>query len=195
MFSASVSAIEQRLSEDALVLDVGSWGKPFVRADWVLDVNPWETRGLLGHQGRGDERFTRETWVMRDICARDPWPFEDDQFDFAICSHTLEDVRDPVWVCSELARVARAGYIEVPSRIEEQTRGVQGDLVGWGHHHWLIDVGPDEIEFAFKHQVIHGRPEAQFPYEFYATLPAEERIQTLWWEGSFEGRERFLMST
>jgi hypothetical protein len=90
--------------------------------------------------------------------------------------------------------VAKAGYIEVPSRIEEQTRGVQGDWVGWGHHHWLVDVGDSEIEFAFKHQVIHGRPKAQFPYEFYAALLPELRIQMLWWEGSFDSRERFLMS-
>ena len=57
-----------------------------------------------------------------------------------ICSHTLEDVRDPIWVCSEIQRVAKAGYIEVPSRLEEQSYGFQGPWVGWGHHHWLIEV-------------------------------------------------------
>ena len=51
-------------------------------------------------------------------------------FDFAICSHTLEDVCDPVWVCEELARVAKAGYIEVPSRLEEQAWSFQGPWVG-----------------------------------------------------------------
>jgi ubiquinone/menaquinone biosynthesis C-methylase UbiE len=50
-------------------------------------------------QGPLPEGFTRDTWVQRDICDHEPWPFEDRQFDFVVCSHTLEDVRDPVWVC------------------------------------------------------------------------------------------------
>src|SRR3954449_10993879 len=102
------------LPDDALVLDVGGWAKPFPRADWVLDLMPYETRGLYGTLEPDAERFGPDTWVTLDMCAHMPWPFADAQFDFAICSHTLEDIRDPIWVCSELARVARAGYIEVP---------------------------------------------------------------------------------
>ena len=51
-----------------------------------------------------EERFAPERWVTRDICGREPWPFADGQFDFAVCAQTLEDVRDPVWACSEPAR-------------------------------------------------------------------------------------------
>ena len=141
------------------------------------------------------ERFTRETWIQRDVCDREPFPFADDEIDFVICSHTLEDIRDPVWVCAEMARVARAGYIEVPSRLEEQTRGVGGgDFVGWTHHHWLIDVEPDppSIEFVFKSHVIHGVPEYSFPLEFWKSLDAEERVSSLWWEGSFASGERVI---
>ena len=113
----------------------------------------------------------RETWVTRDICAREPWPFEDGAFDFVVCSHTLEDLRDPVWVCGELQRVARAGYIEVPSRLEEQSWNVQGPWVGWGHHHWLIDVG--EARHLLRLQAAHpGRPARarRFPAGFAERL-------------------------
>src|SRR6059058_5140858 len=149
---------------------------------------PYETRGLYGYEqgDRGAERFSADTWVVRDMCAREPWPFADKQFDFAICSHTLEDIRDPIWVCQELQRVAQAGYIEVPSRVEEQARGVQGDWVGWGHHHWLIDIDEGSIQFVFKHHILHGRAELQVPHEVAAALAPEERVQTLWWDGSFE---------
>jgi hypothetical protein len=194
VLEASANRLLTELSEDALVLDVGSWGKPFTRADWVLDLMPYETRGLYGRDGPDPERFTADTWVRRDMCAREPWPFADDQFDFAICSHTLEDVRDPLWVCSELVRVAKAGYIEVPSRLEEQSYGFQGPWVGWGHHHWLIDVGEDRIDFVFKHHVIHGQPQAQFGQETHAGLTSEQRVQSLWWSGSFDYAERVLMS-
>ena len=181
------------MPDDALVLDVGGWVKPLTRADWVIDIMPYETRGMQGRDGGGREHFSAETWVQRDICDRDRWPFADGQFDFAVCSHTLEDVRDPVWVCTELTRVARAGYIEVPSRLDEQTYYRQGPWVGWGHHHWLVDVHDRGIDFVFKHHVIHGPEENRFPPDFLAGLSAEDLVQTLWWEGGFEFRERVLL--
>ena len=82
--------------------------------------------GLLRLRRAPARALQRDTWIQRDICDREPYPFDDDELDFVICSHTLEDVRDPIWVCSEMARIAKAGYIEVPSRLEEQSYGFQG---------------------------------------------------------------------
>ncbi len=212
MLDSSAARILDRLDPDDCVLDVGGWAKPFPRADWVIDLEPYATRGLYGQASDGDEgradeqergparepapageRFTEETWVQRDVCAREPWPFADGQFTFAICSHTLEDVRDPVWVCSELVRVARAGYVEVPSRLEEQSWGVQGPWVGWGHHHWLVDVAQSRIDFVFKHHILHGRESDHFPPGFAASLTPEQRVQSLWWEGGFGFAERVFV--
>jgi hypothetical protein len=194
MLEASRDLILQRLNDGDAVLDVGGWAQPFGRADWVIDLLPYETRGLYGEApDPARERFSSTSWVQHDVCAREPWPFEDGQFDFVICSHTLEDLRDPVWVCGELARVGKAGYIEVPSRLEEQSYGVQGPWVGWGHHHWLIDIVDGRIEFVFKHHVMHGRRSDHFPPGFCDALSPEERVQTLWWEGDFEFRERIIL--
>src|SRR3954453_10564339 len=167
MLDSSRRAIEERRARHETVLDVGGWAKPLERADWVIDLMPYETRGLYGYDREtASERFSADTWVIHDICAREPWPFADDQFDFAVCSHTLEDIRDPVWVCSELQRVARAGYIEVPSRLEEQTWGTQGNFVGWTHHRWLTDMHENSIEFTLKVHGIHARPRWYFPNSF-----------------------------
>ena len=184
----------RRIGPTDLVLDVGAWIQPFTRADWVIDVMPYETRGRHGKQGPEPERFSADTWVVRDICDHEPWPFEDRQFDFAVCTHTLEDVRDPVWVCHELQRIAKAGYIEVPSRLEEHTYGFQGPWVGWGHHRWLCDVSDSRIDFVMKHHVIHGPEATHFPSRFYKTLTEEQKVQKLWWEGSFGYAERILLS-
>lgn len=173
----------------ATVLDVGAWGKPFTRADIVLDHMPYETRGLYGRDGAEPERFNAQSWIVMDICDRTPWPLEDNSIDFAVCSHTLEDVRDPIWVCHELARVAKAGYIEVPSRLEEQSIGVQGPWVGWGHHRWLIDVRGDNIDFVLKHHIIHSDDTLHFPAGFHTTLTPEDRVERLWWEGAFTAHE------
>lgn len=196
MLASSTERLLAQLPGDALILDVGGWARLFARADWVIDLKPYETRGLYGYdQGSpAEERFTADTWVQRDICARAPWPFRDGQFDFAICSHTLEDVRDPVWVCAELQRVARAGYIETPSRLQEQSYGVQGPWVGWGHHHWLVETtqDPPSVEFVFKHHVLHGRRDLQVDRDAYARLTPEQKVEVLWWRGAFDARERIL---
>ena len=165
-------AAEARLPAAGRVLDVGGATNRLPRADVVIDV-------------------LESADVVRDICDREPWPFSDGEFDFAVCSHTLEDVRDPVWVCAELQRVARAGYVEVPSRLEEQSWGVHGEWAGWAHHRWLIDVAGDEIVFGHKSHAVH-RDGNHFPRGFHATLSAERRVQWLWWEGSFVARERIF---
>ena len=193
MLPASRERIETTLSESDLVLDVGGWAKPFPRADWVIDLMPFETRGLYGRLGEAPERFSRETWVQRDICDRDPWPFDDGQFDFVVCSHTLEDVRDPVWVCAEMERVADAGYIEVPSRLEEQSMGVHGAWVGWSHHRWLVELSPAGVDFVFKSGVLQGRPDFTLPVELGRVLDEDERVQTLFWQGRLSASERVFV--
>lgn len=200
MLESTRSRLIESLPPDAVVLDIGGWADPFWRADWVIDLFPYETRGLYERRGwvepRADaepERFSKRTWIERDVCDREAFPFADDEVDFVICSHTLEDIRDPIWVCSEMNRIAKAGYIEVPSRLEEQSWGVGGGaFVGWTHHHWLIDVGESEIEFVFKSHVIHAVPDYYFPYEFWQRLRQEEKVQSLWWEGSFDYGERVI---
>lgn len=188
---SSAERIVADLADDALVLDVGGWASPFPRADWVLDLQPYETRGLYGYDGEpGDERFDRSTWVQLDICG-DPWPFTDGQFDFAVCSHTLEDVRDPVRVCRELERVARRGYVETPSRLEEQSYGVHGPWVGWSHHRWLVDVHGGALRFVAKPGVLQAWD--HFPDGYWATLSDEDRTVTLWWEDRLPAVERIFV--
>jgi hypothetical protein len=200
VLAASAERI-RRLAESDVVLDIGGWADPFPRADWVLDVMPYATRGLYEREGWIDprpqepERFDASRWIQRDICDRTPFPFAEGEIDFVICSQTLEDVRDPVWVCQEISRIGKAGYIEVPSRLEEQSYGVHGQCVGWPHHHWLIDVSGESLEFVFKPHDIHARPDCHFPAGFHDRLSVEDRVQTLWWQGDFSARERIFIET
>ncbi len=109
------------------VLDVGGWYAPWNRADYMIDIMPYETRNTGGAfltDVWPNERFSAKTFLQMDICQT-PWPFADKQFDFVMCAHTLEDLRDPIAVCREMVRVAKAGYIEVPSRLVESTKGIE----------------------------------------------------------------------
>ena len=101
--------IKVPVSPTGLVLDVGSGDKPSWRADVLLDRYPDDA--FAGQRsGTGQTRIDRPLF---DADAAD-MPFADGVFDYAICSHLLEHVPDPVGVVRELTRVAKAGYIEVP---------------------------------------------------------------------------------
>jgi methyltransferase family protein len=193
----SVRQVLDELPETALVLDVGGWADPDPRADFVLDIGSYETRyayALLGQEIKPRrERFSAETWVQRDICDSGLWPFADGQFDFVLCTHTLEDIRDPIHVCRELARVGRAGYLETPSAATELTRGIESPLwCGWKHHRWLVWDEGNEVVFLGKPHHIHSpfwpsitsprqlRPDARAPFSFQ-------------WNGSFSAREEILV--
>src|SRR5947199_9716526 len=104
MYAPNVDRILSMLKPSDVVLDIGAWGCPFNRANYVMDAEPYETRGFYrrarvgeASQGPEAEAFTKDTWIRRDICAHEPYPFKDKELDFVICSHVLEDVRDPLW--------------------------------------------------------------------------------------------------
>ena len=96
---------------DALVLDVGSGGNPYPRADVLLDAY---------------EASRERHWVPLKVDRPtvlgfvENLPFRDHAFDFVIASHVLEHSADPARFLSELQRVARAGYIETPDAFMER---------------------------------------------------------------------------
>lgn len=191
--------IASSLPTTAKVLDVGGGSAPFPRADYVLDARPfeagsWQTKKLL--EDVIPRRFDKSTWVQRDVCRRDPWPFGDKHFDYVVCSHLLEDIRDPIWACLELQRVSKAGYIEVPSRISEQCLGIEHPkYVGFCHHRWLVDVKDNEIEFRAKAHMIHS-----FRSAIIAKIGAGKRlnpkyaIQWFEWVAEFSCKEILLLN-
>ena len=58
-----------------------------------------------------DKKFTR--------IKEKKLPFADKEFNFIIASHVLEHVEDIEYFIKELERVANSGYIEVPTRLED----------------------------------------------------------------------------
>ena len=194
-----VRELMRTLPPDVAVLDVGGGSSPFPRADYILDARPYpdENAGSFRQRRRPltdvPVRYGPDTWIEWDVCDRRPWPFRDGQFDFAVCSHLLEDVRDPVWVCSELCRVAIAGYIETPSRALEQSLGVEHPLYcGYCHHRWLVTPTADGLglEFRYKPHSLHSLGAAHVCHlrPGYRLHPRLENL-SLHWRGSLSCRE------
>lgn len=193
MYEPNVERILTLISPSDIVLDIGGWGRPFNRANYVIDAEPYETRGYYGAsraaQGGEREFFNKDTWIQRDICERTPFPFSDKEIDFVICSHTLEDIRDPLWVCSEMIRVAKRGYLEVPSRLVESCRDVEPGQVGWSHHRWLVDIDGQHVKFLMKYHMIHSHWRFSLPKSYVRGLPEHRLVQWLFWEGEFSYSE------
>jgi hypothetical protein len=200
VYEANEARVLSLIGPDDVVLDVGGWARCFNRANYVLDAAPYETRGSiyrdlfkLEAQGGPVEHFSAETWIRLDICDRTPWPFEDKVIDFCMCSRTLEDIRDPLWVCSEIRRVAKRGYIEVPSRAFEASRNREpGVPVGLCHHRWHCEIDAWNIIFYPKMHHIHGDPRCSIPESCWEALPKEELVTWMYWEDQFSFEERYL---
>jgi glycosyltransferase involved in cell wall biosynthesis len=189
----NVAAALARINDGDSVLDVGGWWKPLNRADHVVDLLPYESRAGGGKIGPGPERYSADTWHQFDIC-KTPWPFPDKAFDFVYCGQTLEDIRDPIAVCEELSRVAKRGYVEVPSVWIECTYDIDvGPLTprypGYEKHRWLVLEEESELLFVPK----------QVWLSLVEFIPRKEsnrwrRDQRIWttavhWEGSISARE------
>ncbi len=159
--NSKVKAALASLRPDARILDCGGWFIPLSQATHVVDLMPYETRGArLQLTALPGERFTRDTWTQVDFLAPDfRLPFPDRTFDFAYCSHTIEDLASPFALLGELARVSRAGALVTPSRLSEHTTGRRDRMtnrLGHPHHHWIIDTYAGRPRFASKTASFEG---------------------------------------
>lgn len=163
--------------DGALVLEVGSGGNPYPRANVLLDA--YEDTIERYHLPLVMDRPLVYGFVER-------MPFRDKAFDFVIASHVLEHTSEPEKFLDELMRVGKAGYIETPDafieriipfrfhRLEVTDRN--GKLIiykkpSWRPHSELVDLfepklkGPEFIALMKRH-----------PAPFYVRFYWDERI-------------------
>lgn len=195
MLKKNVDLVLGQIDPSDIVLDIGGWAQPFNRANYVIDIMPYESRGISGSLGPKKEFFSKDTWIIHDVSSRKPLPFGNKEIDFVICSHILEDIRDPIHLCSEIVRIGKRGYIEVPSRTMESIMGLEGKhYAGYYHHRWLIEIEGSEIIFRFKPGLLHNSWRFHFPKSYLKKLSEEERVSWLFWEGAFQYKEVIQIS-
>jgi hypothetical protein len=119
------------------VVDLGGAASPWTAevADAFVDLHPSEHLPTI----TGD-LHSPELW--REIKSRN--------FDFCICSHTLEDLRDPIFVLSQIKETFRRGYIAVPNKHVEFGHIESAHYVGYGHHRWVFTLVPGELRLIAK---------------------------------------------
>lgn len=165
--------------EPGRVLDVGGGAAPWFRASHILDIQPFDRQRLIdncwGREAEAPARgWTEAEYTRLDLCGTDPWPFVDGAFDVGLCSHCLEDLRDPLAVLRELGRVCRRVWIIAPSRLLEQCRGIDHPrYCGFAHHLWMITVENGGLVFRRKTPVVE-LPGCHLVVPFGRTLRCED---------------------
>lgn len=185
------SKIMEILNETDKVLDIGGWERPFNRANYVIDIMPYQTRKTQNsYPSEMSEQFLENSWIIHDI--NQSLPFKDKEFDFVTCGHVLEDIKDPIKLCTEIIRVSKAGYIEFPNRSYEMRTCVDpyinsNKYVGYCHHRWLIEIKNGGLYFVPKTAVHSVLP-------FLRCKKAESRTIGFFWKDSFDIHEFFFSS-
>lgn len=62
------------------------------------------------------------------------------QYDFSICTHTLEDIRSPDFVIRKLISISKAGFISMPNKHTELSNIESVYWVGCYHHRWIFTL-------------------------------------------------------
>ena len=121
------------------VIDIGAtaagWSSEFL--SHYVDIIKWENSPCKGFHGN---ICLYSTWepILKDVQ-------ENGLFDFVICSHTLEDIAAPQFVSEMLCKIAKEGFIAVPSKNIELTRQVNGPYLGYVHHRWIYNKEGDKF--------------------------------------------------
>jgi SAM-dependent methyltransferase len=161
----------------ALVLEVGSGGNPYFRSNVLIDA--YEHTRERHYAPLVADRPTVLGYVER-------LPFKDKSFDFVIASHVLEHSPHPERFLSELARVARAGYIEVPDALMERLNPYldhrleitarSGRLIIRKKTAWRVDPELVELYEQRANRIIAGESIPAHPFEFHVRHYWQERI-------------------
>ena len=94
------------------VLEVGPGATPFHRSDVFLEKKYESEKEYIAQTGHVGKLSTSKQVVFFNGGS---FPFEDNEFDYVICSHVLEHVENADSFLSEIQRVARKGYLEYPT--------------------------------------------------------------------------------
>ena len=81
--------------------------------------------------------FKDKLFIQHDLNNL-PLPFEDKELDFCWASHVLEHMPSPIDFINEIVRIAKAGYIEVPTPLVDNLVA-GGDIDDpYGHKWWVF---------------------------------------------------------
>jgi len=138
------------------VLEVGPGSSPYPRSNAFLELNFDTNEDKLAQRGGV---LQESDFGDRPVYYYDgsKFPFEDNQFDYVICSHVIEHVVDPAFFVNELFRVgAGRGYIEYPLITYEYL--------------YDFDVHLNFVKFDFEQRVLRYLPKCDTGFSQFSSI-------------------------
>jgi len=115
------------------VIDVGGGANPWCDkyVDAYVDMYPFKTDKQL---------------FLGDINMQPVWEaIGREKFDFSICTHTLEDIWNPVYVIGKLVSLTGAGFISMPNKHSEMSCVESVYWIGYCHHRWVFSISENDV--------------------------------------------------
>jgi hypothetical protein len=82
----------------------------------------------------------KDTWQNLENYVK-----ENGKFDFSICSHTLEDIFNPLDLINLLTSISTGGFIAIPSKYDEFSFLYENNYRGNAHHKQIFDIIDNEL--------------------------------------------------
>ena len=153
------------------VVDVGStsggWSTDL--ADVFVDINAYSSNSFRFNLSIQDEWTNLLNYV--NVHGK---------FDFAITTHTIEDIGNPRLLLTMLPKIAKQGYITAPSIRTELSNVESPNWLGYIHHRHIIDHKNKKLVIAPKLDFIKHLIKTEFYYD-----PSLEEI-SIFWEDNIE---------
>lgn len=131
--------MQKQINPNYRVVDVGGahggWSAPYV--DAIVDFNDIPLNSSIKH-------FKCDITNPNDYSELMTHVEQNGKYDFCICTHTLEDIMNPAFVCEQIEKISKEGYIAFPSKHRELAR-IEGYYRGYIHHRWIFIPKEDYI--------------------------------------------------
>ena len=159
------------------VIDIGggvtSWSYPYV--DAIIDFND------LINNNQNIKHFRLDITEPDNYNDILEYVNENGKFDFCICSHTLEDIINPIYVCKQICKISKEGYIAFPSIYRELSR-FEGKYRGYIHHRYFFVEKNNNIIAYPKINYIENNNE----FDKIAILDENIKDFSFFWKGKIE---------
>ncbi len=155
--SNPTSRFKLSIKKGERVLEIGGGHNPHPRANVVVDKYVNED----GHRSGNLHVLSHQEFIEADGANL---PFKDKAFDYVICCHVLEHVEDPAAFLTEMTRVAKRGYLEVPSLMGEY-------LAPKASHTWVSIEQDEKIVVCEKAKIGMNKPTMDAGDVFLYHLP------------------------
>jgi hypothetical protein len=153
------------------LIDIGASHNPFNREylTHTFDIMDSPMEGV--HQFIGNMNRHQDWQPILDYVA------EHGKFTFCNCTHTLEDLANPMLALEMMPMIAEQGFIAMPSKYNELQRR-EGPFRGTMHHRWIWNIESNRLIAYPKIPIVDTM--TFYPHEIDIETKSELELRMFW---------------